>query len=194
MRAPYLKKPYKISKERLDYIVNTCGGSTGVYAGAVFWLTSSFISLFASEYIASTFYIFGGAIIVPVLSILLLKIKNKNKADGDYQALTIISNMAFIVFYPVAFIVQQQIPEYVPMVIALINASHLLIFMWIHMEFLYCMLVGIYFIVSMGFVFVAPDYIFNYLGFVLCVCNLIFAILIEKSSKHISNSYETLSI
>jgi hypothetical protein len=194
LRVPYLKETYKISKERLDYIVNTCGGSTGVYAGAAFWLIASFISLFASKYIATSFYIFGGAIIVPVLSIQLLKIKNKNKADGEYQSLTIISNMAFIIFYPIALIVQQQIPEYVPIVIALINASHLLIFMWIHMEFLYCILVGLYFIVSMGFVFIAPDYIFNYLGFVLCVINLIFAILIEKSSKHISNSYETLNI
>jgi hypothetical protein len=194
LRVPYLKETYKVSKERLNYIVNTCGGSTGVYAGAVFWLIASFISLFASEYIATSFYIFGGAIIVPVLSIQLLKIKNKNKADGEYQSLTIISNMSFIIFYPIALIVQQQIPEYVPMVIALINAAHLLIFMWIHMEFLYCILVGIYFIVAMGFVFTAPDYIFNYLGFVLCVINLVFAILIEKSSKQILNSYETLNI
>jgi hypothetical protein len=194
LRVPYLKETYKVSKERSDYIMNTCGGSTGVYAGAVFWLIASFISLFASMYLATSFYIFGGAIIVPVLSIQLLKIKRKNKVGGDYQSLTIISNMTFIIFYPIVFIVQQQIPEYVPMMVALINAAHLLIFMWIHMEFLYCILAGIYFIVSMGFVFVAPNYIFNYLGMALCVINLIFAILIEKSSKLIANRYKTSNI
>lgn len=194
MKVPYLKNNELVSSERVNYIKNTCGGSTGIYSGALFWLMGSIVSLFSSQYVSTSFYIFGGAILVPILSVQLLKLKKKDKVDGEYLSLTIISNMAFIVAYPIVFVIQQQIPNYVPVIIALINAVHLLVFMWIHMEFLYCILTVIYSIVSMLFILYAPNLIFNYLGFVLCFINIIFAILIEKNAVNFGEIYKERSI
>ncbi|KNY26160.1 DUF7010 family protein [Pseudobacteroides cellulosolvens] len=190
MRVPYLKQGIKVKKERLEYIKNTCGGSTGLYSGALFWLMASIISLFCSKYISTSFYIFGGAILVPVLSTSLLKFKKKKKAAGEYLHLTIISNMIFVALYPIAYVMQNKLPEYIPMVVALINAAHLLVFMWIHLEFLYCILVGVYFSLSIVFIFIFQQYMFNYMGFALCIVNLVFAVIIDKSSQKVSQIYQ----
>lgn len=191
MRVPYLKQNTSIREDRLSYITNTCGGSTGVYGGAVFWLVASLLSLFTSRYIATSFYIFGGAILVPVLSAQLLKMKKKPKVSGEYLHLTIISNLIFAALYPIAYIMQNKIPDYIPIAVALFNAAHLLVFMWIHLEFLYCLLVGGYFIISMAFIFLFPQFTFHYLGFVLCIVNLAFAVLIERSARRVSEIYTT---
>jgi hypothetical protein len=189
LRVPYLKQNIKITESRIEYIKNTCGGSTGLYSGAFFWLVASIISLLCSQYISTSFYIFGGAILVPVLSTRILSLKKKKKAGGEYLHLTIISNMIFIVLYPIVYVLQNQLPTYIPTVVALINAAHLLIFMWIYLEFLYCILVGGYFVVSMLFIFFFTQYMYNYLGFVLCIINLIFAVIIERNAKRVSEIY-----
>ncbi|MTI67654.1 MAG: hypothetical protein FH753_13795 [Firmicutes bacterium] len=189
MKLPFIKGEIFLTQERLDFIKNTRGGSSGVFAGGFFWILAVIVSLVTSKEIASIYYIFGGIFIIPIVGSIISKISGAKIEKSSYNFLVIITNMLFAFLYPLIVIIRSYNLDYIPSTIALINAAHLLIFVWIHYELLHLILALLGFIISSIFIFIFPEVAYIGVGGVSALVNLIFGYLVYKSTDEPLSDY-----
>lgn len=182
MKIPFTTKDISVTEERFEFIKNTKGGSSGIFAGAIFWLLAVVISSIAPKEVAANFYIFGGIVVIPVGSSLILKMMGGKMEKSSYNSLIIISNMLFAFLYPLLLIIGASNLNYIPAAVAIINGAHLLVFMWIHYEFLHCIMAVVSLLVGCLFIFYIPQYAFRGVGLINLVVNLIFGFLVFRST------------
>jgi len=105
-------------------------------------------------------------------------------------AVIILSNLLFAFLYPLVVIIQSADLTYVPPAIGLINAAHILIFMWVHYEFFHLILAGLAFLVSCVFIFIFPEMSYIGVGSLSAIINIIFGYLIFKSTGNPLSEYK----
>jgi hypothetical protein len=156
MRIPFIKRvedPAKlIPKDREDFIRSTKGGSAFLLAGGTFWLIGALISSVAPD-IKIPFIIWGG-LIVPVLGFVYGKLQGARFFTGSqYTSLAAIAPVLEVAAIPIMLFLKDVRPDALPGVLMIFAGAHLLVYMWLHMDYAYYIAANVLVLAGILFLF-----------------------------------------
>ena len=193
MRIPFIskKQEFEINKDRYDFIKDYRGGGFMLIGGAVFWLLAFILTFILNKNILMYFYIWGG-LLTPVIGIVLFKLLQMSAKPSQYSSLVGFASSITVVFIPVLLLVKELNSDMILPVLCIINASHLLILCWVHLDYWYFILVMLG--VSLGslFIFTLPESQVHYLALIWGLSSLIVGIIIHLSSKDPLKGYNLI--
>lgn len=193
MRIPFIskKQEFEINKDRYDFIKDYRGGGFMLIGGAVFWLLAFALTFVLNKDTIVYFYIWGG-LLTPVIGIALFKILKMSAKPSQYSSLIGFASSITVVFIPVLLLVKELNSDMILPVLCIINASHLLILCWVHLDYWYFILVMLG--VSLGslFIFTLPESQVHYLALIWGLSSLIVGIIIHLSSKDPLKGYNLI--
>ena len=156
MRIPFIKRvedPAKlIPKDREDFIRSTKGGSAFLLAGGTFWLIGALISSVAPD-IKIPFIIWGG-LSVPVLGFVYGTLQGARfLTRSQYTALAAIAPVLEVAAVPIMLFLKDLRPDALPGVLMIPAGAHLLVYMWLHMDYAYYIAANVLVLAGMLFLF-----------------------------------------
>ncbi|XAS74908.1 hypothetical protein V3G39_09500 [Dermatophilaceae bacterium Sec6.4] len=141
MRIPFIAKVSSqgelgVEDARLRFIADTRGGSAFLLAGAVFWLTGALLALvFPAVQVPWVLY---GGLSVPVLGVLIAKLQGAHLwGHPGYASLVMFATITELTALPTMFYLRGEHPEVLPGILMIADGAHLLILMWLHLDFTY---------------------------------------------------------
>lgn len=190
MRIPFLKKNITITSERYQFIKETRGGSFMLFAGAIYWYVSFVTISIAPLKIGNIVYTYGG-ILIPIIGFVILKIQNlKMPKKNQYTWLVIFSSLITPFCFPVLILIGKYDMRLVPPAIAIINGAHLLILMWIHLDYIYAIISMIYLIIGITFMFYLQQFAIVYVGLLCSILSTLSGTIIYFTSKKPLKGYK----
>lgn len=141
MRIPFLPKVNNIDElgvedARFRFTSDTRGGSGFLLAGSVFWLTGALVAALAPD-LRVTAIIYGG-LLVPFLGFGIARLQRARLfSHPGYAALVTFATMTELAALPVMILLRNDHPEALPGILMIADGAHLLILMWLHMDFTY---------------------------------------------------------
>lgn len=193
MRIPFIPKNEKIEihKDRYDFIKDYRGGGFMLMSGAVFWLLAFLLTFILNKNVILTFYIWGG-LLTPIMGIILYKLLKMSAKPSPYSTLVGFASAITVVCIPILLLIKDLNSEMILPVLCIINASHLLILCWVHLDYWYFILVM--FGVSLGslFIFTIPGSHVHYLALIWGIGSLIVGITIHLSTKSPLKGYHLI--
>ena len=111
---------------------------------------------------------------------------------SQYSSLVGFASSITVVFIPVLLLVKDLNPDMILPVLCIINASHLLILCWVHLDYCYFILVMLG--VSLGslFIFTLPGSQVHYIALIWGLSSLIIGIIIHLSAKNPLKGYNLI--
>lgn len=190
MRIPFIPKNEKIEidKDRYDFIKDYRGGGFMLISGAIYWLLAFILTFLLNKDAIVTFYIWGG-LLTPLMGIILYKVLKMSAKPSQYSSLVGFASSITVVCIPVLLLIRDLNAEMILPVLCIINASHLLILCWVHLDYWYFILVMLG--VSLGslFIFTIPGSQVYYLALIWGIVSLIVGITIHLSTKNPLKGY-----
>lgn len=189
MRIPFVPKNVEINRERYDFIKGYRGGGFMLIAGAGFWLLAFILTYVLSKAVIAEFYIWGG-LLTPVIGWVLFKGLGMSVKPNSYSSLVVFASSFTVICIPVLLLIKEMNKEMLLPVICIINAAHLLILCWVHLDYLYFILVMLG--VSLGclFIYTIPGSQAHYLALIWGLISLIFGIIIHLSTQRPLKGYD----
>ncbi len=184
MRIPFIKRASvdKFDPAQAAFIKDSQGGSAFIFAGVLFWVMAGLVSVFAPISIAVAFYIFGG-FSVPVLGFVIARMQGAElNFKSKYTILVIISDAVTVFGLPLLFLLKQFDPRLVAPALSIINAAHLLIMMWVQLDYTYFLLAMVGLMIGLFFGFSLPEYALVGTGLLYGFVSLFAGFLVQASS------------
>lgn len=141
MRIPFVSKvstqdELGVEDARLQFIADTRGGSAFLFAGAVFWLGGSLVAQVAPD-VRVAWVLYGG-LLVPVLGLLIARLQGARLGGHPgYAVLVMAATLTELAALPTMFYLRAEHPEALPAILMIADGAHLLILMWLHMDYTY---------------------------------------------------------
>lgn len=141
MRIPFIPKVSSqeelgVEDARLRYTADTRGGSAFLIAGAVFWLVGALLAQLTPS-IRVEWMLFGG-LGVPVLGVLIARLQGARLfSHPGYASLVMLATFAELAALPTMFFLRVEHPEALPSIFMIADGAHLLILMWLHLDYTY---------------------------------------------------------
>ncbi|MDJ0315800.1 DUF7010 family protein [Arthrobacter antibioticus] len=141
MRIPFISKVLNqeelgVEDARLRFIEVTKGGSAFLLAGAAFWLVGALVSLVAPTIRVE--YVLYAGFAVPVIGVLIAKLQGARLwSHPGYASLVGFAAITELAALPTMFYLRIEHPEALPGVLLIADGAHLLILMWLHMDYTY---------------------------------------------------------
>jgi hypothetical protein len=141
MRIPFIAKvsdreELGVEADRFRFIADTKGGSAFLFAGAMFWLTGSAVSLIWPA--AEVEWVLYGGLTVPLIGLAIGHLQgailSSNPIYASLAGLAAITELAAI---PTMFFLRNSHPEALPGILLIADGAHLLILMWLHLDYTY---------------------------------------------------------
>jgi hypothetical protein len=190
MRIPFLKREITIEQERLNFIRDSHGGSAMLFAGGTFWLIAGIVAMCAPSSITANVYLYGG-VVVPILGFIIARILHSNLMQrSKYTSLVILASGITTYGLPILFLVNKYDPLLIAPVLAILNGGHLLILMWIHLDYIYFLVALAELIVGITFIFTFPTLAPVYVGLSLGVVSIFSGVLVYITSKNPLKDYK----
>ena len=190
MRIPFIskKEEIEINQDRYDFIKEYRGGGFMLIAGAFFWFLAFILTFVLNKTAVEMFYIWGG-LLTPVIGVILFKGLKMSAKPSQYSSLIGFASSITIVCIPILLLVKKLNPAMLLPVLCIINASHLLILCWVHLDYWYFILVM--FGVSLGslYIFTIQGSQVHYLALIWGLVSLIIGITIHLASQHRLKGY-----
>lgn len=194
MRIPFIPKVDHISELRLEpdllrFVRESKAGSSLLLAGASFWFLISLVSLITPE--AQVTFILYGGLAVPLLGILFARLQGARLfANIRYASLAAFAVLPELAALPIMFFLRESNPEALPGILMITDGAHLVIYMWLYLDYYYFLaatakvVLGILFLFGMLFV---DSYTLQTLT--SGVISLITALLVWKDSGRTESLY-----
>ena len=197
MRIPFIRRvedPAKlIPKDREDFIRSTKGGSAFLLAGGTFWLIGALISSVAPD-IKIPFIIWGG-LSVPVLGFVYGTLQGARFfTRSQYTSLAAIAPVLEVAAIPIMLFLKDVRPDALPGVLMILAGAHLLVYMWLHMDYAYYIAANVLVLAGMLFLFgvvFAGSYPIQML--IAGVVSIVPAFLVWRDSSRTLELYRTKS-
>lgn len=157
-------------------------------SGSVFWLLAFLLTSKLNKKMISNFYIWGG-FLTPIIGIALFKIFKMSANPSQYSTLVGFASSITVVSVPVLLLVKDLKPAALLPVLCIINASHLLILCWVHLDYWYFILVIFGVFLGSQFIFSIPESQVHYLALILGGLSLAVGIIIHLSTKNPLKGY-----
>lgn len=141
MRIPFIPKvstqeELGVEDARLSFTADSLGGSAFLFAGAAFWLIGALVSLTLPG-IRVEWVLYAG-LAVPVLGFLIAKLQGAQLGGHPgYASLVGFATITELAALPTMFYLRVDHPEALPGVFLIADGAHLLILMWLHMDYTY---------------------------------------------------------
>lgn len=157
-------------------------------SGSVFWLLAFLLTSILNKKKISNFYIWGG-FLTPIIGIALFKIFKMSANPSQYSTLVGFASSITVVSVPVLLLVKDLKPAALLPVLCIINASHLLILCWVHLDYWYFILVMFGVFLGSQFIFSIPESQVHYLALIWGGLSLAVGIIIHLSTKNPLKGY-----
>ncbi|WP_237979726.1 DUF7010 family protein [Bacillus thuringiensis] len=189
MRIPFVPKNVEISQDRYDFIKEYRGGGFMLIAGAVFWLLAFILTYALPKVAVVEFYIWGG-LLIPIIGVSLFKVMKMSAKPNQYSSLVTFSSGVVVVCIPVLLLIKELNVDMLLPVICIINAAHFLILCWVHLDYLYFILVILG--VSLGclFIYTLPSSQVHYLALIWGLISLITGVITHYSTQQPLKGYD----
>ncbi len=141
MRIPFIAKadrPDELGMEdaRLDFIAASRGGSAFLLAGAAFWLGGAAIAGLAPS-VRVEWVLYGG-LSVPFLGVAIARLQRARlTGHPGYSALVMLATFTELAALPTMFFLRTEHPEALPGILMIADGAHLLVLMWLHLDYTY---------------------------------------------------------
>lgn len=141
MRIPFIPKVSSqeelgVEDARLRFTADSMGGSAFLLAGAAFWLIGALVSMVVPA-IRVEWVLYAG-FGVPVLGILIARLQGARLGSHPgYASLVGFATITELAALPTMFYLRVEYPEALPGVLLIADGAHLLILMWLHMDYTY---------------------------------------------------------
>jgi len=141
VRIPFIPKvsdpdELGVEESRLRFIADSRGGSAFLLAGAVFWLLGSLVAVLQPAWRVE--WVLYGGLAVPVLGIAIARLQGARLfGHAGYAALAVFATFTELAALPTMFFLRADHPEVLPGVLMISDGAHLLIFMWLHLDYTY---------------------------------------------------------
>ena len=136
MRNPFIRGG-AVPADRLAFIVATKGGSAWLLAGALFWAGAGISGLLASSGVWTKVYLYGG-FSVPIAGWLLAKAQSVTvPPKSALVPLVAIAATITPFCFPLLILIEQRDPALLPVALTVIDGAHLLVLMWLQLDYAY---------------------------------------------------------
>lgn len=141
MRIPFIAKVSSqeelgVEDARLRFIADTRGGSAFLIAGATFWLLGAVFAQVVPN--ARVEWVLYAGLAVPVLGFAIAKLQGARLwAHPGYASLVMFATLTELAALPTMFYLRVEHPEVLPAVLMIADGAHLLILMWLHLDYTY---------------------------------------------------------
>ncbi|WP_405216569.1 DUF7010 family protein [Agrococcus sp. Ld7] len=121
---------------RLRFTADSKGGSAFLFAGAAFWLIGALVSLTLPA-MRVEWMLYAG-LAVPVLGLLIARLQGARLGGHPgYASLVGFATITELAALPTMFYLRGDHPEALPGVFLVADGAHLLILMWLHLDYTY---------------------------------------------------------
>lgn len=161
MRIPFIPKVNDIEELRLSedlfkYIRATKAGSSLIFAGALFWLVAALIGATRPEWQLN--YIIYGGLSVPFMGLMIAKAQGaKLFTNARYDSLAAFAVLTELVALPVMIFLKDSQPEVLPLILMLMDGAHLVVYMWLHLDYYYFLAANAKIVIACLFMFGVID-------------------------------------
>lgn len=141
VRIPFIPRVADASQlgaeeARFSYIADTRGGSAFLLAGAAFWLLGALVGVVAPA--ARVEWVLYAGFAVPVLGFAIARLQGARLwGHSGYAALVMLATLTELAALPTMFFLRSEHPEVLPGVLMIGDGAHLLILMWLHLDYTY---------------------------------------------------------
>ncbi|CAD2073731.1 DUF7010 family protein [Phocicoccus pinnipedialis] len=189
MRIPFVPKDIEINQDRYDFIKEYRGGGFMLMAGSAFWLMAFILTYVLPDTVIGEFYLWGG-LLIPLFGWLLFKVMRMSAEPNQYSSLVGFASSITAVCIPVLLLVKELDPYMLLAVLCIINAAHLVILCWVHLDYLYFILVMLG--VSLGFLFIntIPEPQVHFLALIWGFISLVTGVIIHSSTQKPLTGYD----
>ena len=182
MRIPFVPKNIEIQKDRFDFIQQYRGGGFMLIAGSIYWLLAFVLTYFINGDGVNNFYIWGG-LLTPIFGLISYKVLNLKANQSQYTSLVGFASAVTACCFPVLLLIKQLNSTMILPVLCIINATHLLILCWIHLEYLYFIMVMMGECIGIAFIYsISLEYV-HFICLIWGIISFVFGIIIHKSSR-----------
>jgi hypothetical protein len=141
-----------VSKEREEFIRSTYGGSAFLFAGGTFWLFGALLSSLDPA-LKVPFVIWGG-LMVPVLGFAYGRLQGARfLTRSQYTSLAAIAPVLEIAAIPIMLYLKDIRPDALPAILMIAAGAHLLIYMWLHLDYAYYIAANVLVVLGLLFLF-----------------------------------------
>lgn len=163
MRIPFIPKVDDLDDLGVEdglwtYIEDSRGGSAFLFAGAIFWFVLAATTLLGDDEWVS--FLLVGGLSVPVLGWVIARgqgaLTFSNVRYASLAALAVVTELAAL---PVIFLLRDSRPGALVAILMIADGAHLLIFMWLHLDYWYFLAANAKIALGVSFLFgvVAED-------------------------------------
>ncbi|MCU7667431.1 DUF7010 family protein [Bacillus thuringiensis] len=189
MRIPFVPKNVMVHRDRFDFIQQYRGGGFMLIAGSIYWLLAFALTYFLDGTILTNFYIWGG-LLIPIFGILFFKLMKMKANPSQYSSLVGFASAITVYCFPVLLLVKELDSTKVLPILCIINAAHLIILCWIHLDYLYFIMVMVGECLSMFFIYsISSEYV-HFICLVWGAISLAFGLIIHINSKTPLKGYD----
>jgi len=135
MRNPFIRGG-AVPPDRLAFIVATRGGSAWLLAGALFWAGAGVSGLLAPR-VWPKVYLYGG-FSVPIVGWLFAKAQSVTvPPKSALVPLVAIAATITPFCFPLLILIERRDPALLPVALTIIDGAHLLVLMWLQLDYAY---------------------------------------------------------
>ncbi len=141
MRIPFIAKVSSqeelgVEDSGLRFIADTRGGSAFLIAGATFRLLGALVAQVAPG-VRVEWVLYAG-LAVPVLGFAIAELQGARLwAHPGYASLVMFATLTELAALPTMFYLRVEHPEVLPAILMIADGAHLLILMWLHLDYSY---------------------------------------------------------
>ena len=193
MRIPFIPRvdePVTLVRPELEqFIRETKGGSAFLVGGATFWLVGALISYAAPS--ARIAWVIYGGLSVPIIAVLAGKLMRAAwLIKSPYTVLAAIAPMTEMAAIPIMIFLRDSAPGALVGILMICEGAHYLIYMWLHLEYIYFWLA--YVKVFLGILFLFNVILGGELGWQMLISGLLSAtaaVLVARDSTRVRELY-----
>lgn len=185
MRIPFLPKDIEIQKDRYNFISQYRGGGFMLMAGSIYWLLSFVLTYFINGDALINLYIWGG-LLTPILGLFIYKILNMKIEKSQYSSLVMFASVMTACCIPVVILIKQLDSTMILPTICIINVTHLLILCWLHLEYLYFIMVILGISIGITFIYYIPHHYVHFISLIMGLISFIFGAIIHYAKSPLS--------
>lgn len=189
MRIPFVPKDVEITQERFDFVKEYRGGGFMLIGGSIYWLLAFLLTYVLSQEVIVEFYTWGG-LLVPVFGFLLYKILGMSAKPSQYSSLVGFASATIAVCIPILLLIRELDADMLLPVLCVINAAHLLILCWVHLDYWYFLLVAFGVFLGFLFIYTIPAHQVHFLALIWGIVSLVVGIIIHLSTRQPLKSYD----
>lgn len=157
MWIPFLGKvddPAELGVEsgQFRYIADSRGGSAFLLAGAAFWLVGAVVCLLVPG-LRIEWVLYAG-LSVPLVGLVISRLQRAGLLrDPRYAALAGIAAITELAALPTMFFLRESHSEALPAILMISDGAHLLILMWLHLDYTYFLAGNLKIVLGLLFLF-----------------------------------------